>query len=82
MIEDPNLDELTQKEVTKNVDNLINMLDIGKISRGKRLGLKFFIPHAHRGVAFREYAKDHLVYATYLVRNAYWNLAKKMHEKV
>jgi hypothetical protein len=81
-MEDQNLNKSTQREVINDIDNLIDKLDIGEISRGKRLCLKFFIPHAHRGVAFREVAKNYLVNATFMVRNAYWNLAKQMHKKV
>jgi hypothetical protein len=78
MIEDPNLDSPTKKEVL-SLDNLIASLDLGS---GQSRGLRFFIPHAYRGVIFRELAKSSLVYATFLLRNSFWKLAKKMHSEV
>lgn len=81
MIEDQNLEGSTEKEVISNVDNLIASLN-GDFGNGQKRGLKFFIPHTHRGVAFRESAKSILVYATFLMRNTYWHLAKQMHKQV
>jgi hypothetical protein len=78
MIDDPNLDSPTKKEIM-NLDNLITLLDL---SKGQERGLRFFIPHAHRSVICREEAKSTLVYATFLLRNSFWKLAKKMHSEV
>lgn len=78
MIEDPNLDTSTKKEVL-SLENLITSLDL---SNGQMRGLRFFVPHAHRGIIFRELAKSSLVYATFLLRNSFWKLAKQMHEEV
>lgn len=71
MLDDPNLINSEHREIIDNLDNLITSLNV-EMTKGKKLGLKFFIPHAHRGVSFREAAKNTLVYATFLLRNSYW----------
>lgn len=80
MVNDPNLENPSEKE-NVSVATLISSLD-QELSKAQVLGLRFLIPHAHRGVSFREAAKDILVYAFYLIRNSFWHLAKQMHKEV
>jgi hypothetical protein len=81
MLEDPNIEKTPQKEVISDLDTLFSSLN-QELSSGQRRGLRFLVPHAHRSVAFRETAKDYLVYATFLLRNSYWQLAREMHKQV
>lgn len=71
----------TAQKMIENENDIIDNLK-GKPTGIRRKLLKYFIGQTHRGVAFRETAKNHLVSTVNSVRKTCRIIGKKLYQKV